>query len=143
MYIINNRSGSVHKIMYFVAICLQFYIRMLHLLKQCIKVVKIWYMLEFLFQDVIEKCNLSGDYFNAYLHQNYLEFFSEITDVVRASEYLSDSDFMTFEWSVSDTIVLLSNTLIHQVNLLLVQEYHVHFLWLTLYSIEYRIGGMS
>lgn len=50
-------------------------------------------------EDVIEKCNLSGDYFNAYLHQNYLEFFSEISDVVRASEYLSDSDFMTFEWS--------------------------------------------
>ena len=50
---------------------------------------------------MIEKCNLSGDYFNAYLHQNYLEFFSEISDVVRASEYLSDSDFMTFEWSVS------------------------------------------
>ena len=50
---------------------------------------------------MIEKCNLSGDYFSAYLHQNYLEFFSEISDVVRASEYLSDSDFMTFEWSVS------------------------------------------
>lgn len=69
---------------------------------------KIWISLGFLLQDVIEKCNLSGDYFNAYLHQNYLEFFSEISDVVRASEYLSDSDFMTFEWSVSDTIVLLS-----------------------------------
>jgi hypothetical protein len=50
---------------------------------------------------VIEKCNLSGDYFNAYLHQNYVEFFSEIPDLVRASEYLSDSDFLTFEWSVS------------------------------------------
>lgn len=97
---------------------------------------KIWISLGFLFQDVIEKCNLSGDYFNAYLHQNYLEFFSEISDVVRASEYLSDSDFMTFEWSVSDTIVLLSNILIHQVNSLLVQERHEHFLLLTL-CIEY------
>lgn len=108
------------------------------LFKQCIKVWKIWISLGFLFQDVIEKCNLSGDYFNAYLHQNYLEFFSEISDVVRASEYLSDSDFMTFEWSVSDTIVLLSNTLIHQVNSLLVQECHEHFLWLIL-SIEYVV----
>lgn len=108
------------------------------LFKQCIKVWKIWISLGFLFQDVIEKCNLSGDYFNAYLHQNYLEFFSEISDVVRASEYLSDSDFMTFEWSVSDTTVLWSNTLIYQVNSLLVQEYHEHFLWLTLTcSIEY------
>lgn len=117
--------------MFFVAICLQFYMRMLHLLNQCIKVVKIQCMLEFLFQDVIEKCNLSGDYFNAYLHQNYLEFFSEITDVVRASEYLSDSDFMTFEWSVSDTIVILSNTctLIHQVDNLC---YSAFFLCLTL-----------
>ncbi|XP_052688808.1 cell cycle checkpoint protein RAD17-like isoform X8 [Crassostrea angulata] len=55
-------------------------------------------------EDVIEKCNLSGDYFNAYLHQNYLEFFSEISDVVRASEYLSDSDFMTFEWSTQSIL---------------------------------------
>ncbi|XP_078317725.1 cell cycle checkpoint protein RAD17-like [Crassostrea virginica] len=55
-------------------------------------------------EEVIEKCNLSGDYFSAYLHQNYLEFFSEISDVVRASEYLSDSDFMTFEWSTRSVL---------------------------------------
>ncbi|XP_061182185.1 cell cycle checkpoint protein RAD17-like [Saccostrea echinata] len=55
-------------------------------------------------EDIIEKCNLSGDYFSAYLHQNYLEFFSEITDVVRASEYLSDSDFLTFEWSTRSVL---------------------------------------
>ncbi|XP_048761307.2 cell cycle checkpoint protein RAD17-like [Ostrea edulis] len=55
-------------------------------------------------EDVIEKCNLSGDYFNAYLHQNYIEFFAEISDLVRASEYLSDSDFMTFEWSTRSVL---------------------------------------
>lgn len=127
------------QIMYFVAICLQFYMRMFNLLKQRIKVDKILCMLEFLFQDVIEKCNLSGDYFNAYLHQNYLEFFSEITDVVRASEYLSDSDFMTFEWSVSDTIVLLSNTCtsIHQVDNLC---YSAFFMSNTWYDIAVRLS---
>lgn len=124
--------------MYFVAICLQFYMRMFHFMEQRIKVDKILCMLEFLFQDVIEKCNLSGDYFNAYLHQNYLEFFSEITDVVRASEYLSDSDFMTFEWSVSDTIVLLSNTCfsIHQVDNLCYIAFFMANTW-------YNICGMS
>ncbi|XP_041094175.1 cell cycle checkpoint protein RAD17 isoform X1 [Polyodon spathula] len=48
---------------------------------------------------VTEKCHMSGELFNMYLHQNYLEFFSNIEDVVRASEYLSDADFLTAEWS--------------------------------------------
>lgn len=48
---------------------------------------------------VTEKCHMSGELFNMYLHQNYLEFFTNIEDVVRASEYLSDADFLTTEWS--------------------------------------------
>uniref|UniRef100_A0A8C4TKH9 RAD17 checkpoint clamp loader component n=1 Tax=Erpetoichthys calabaricus TaxID=27687 RepID=A0A8C4TKH9_ERPCA len=48
----------------------------------------------------VNKTCLSGELFSLYLHQNYLDFYSEIDDVVRATEYLSDADFFTAEWSV-------------------------------------------
>lgn len=44
---------------------------------------------------------MPGDLFNVYLHQNYLEFFSDIDDIVRASEYLSTADFLCTNWDVS------------------------------------------
>uniref|UniRef100_A0A8C4TN63 RAD17 checkpoint clamp loader component n=1 Tax=Erpetoichthys calabaricus TaxID=27687 RepID=A0A8C4TN63_ERPCA len=47
----------------------------------------------------VNKTCLSGELFSLYLHQNYLDFYSEIDDVVRATEYLSDADFFTAEWS--------------------------------------------
>ncbi|XP_041358274.1 cell cycle checkpoint protein RAD17-like [Gigantopelta aegis] len=49
-------------------------------------------------EDVIEKSHLSGDYFTSFLHQNYMDFFNHLSDVVRASEYISDADFFTAEW---------------------------------------------
>ena len=57
----------------------------------------------FYLQEVVEKSHLSGDYFNAYLHQNYTEFFSCIEDIVSASDYLSDADYLTIDWAVSIT----------------------------------------
>lgn len=44
---------------------------------------------------------MSGEFFSLYLQQNYMDFFSDVDDVARASEYLSDADFLTAEWSVS------------------------------------------
>ena len=52
------------------------------------------------FQDVVERSHLSSDMFTAYLHQNYLHFYEEMEDVVRASEYVSDSDMLTLQWQV-------------------------------------------
>lgn len=48
---------------------------------------------------VVERSHMSGDFFNLYLHQNYLDFFSELEDVDRASEYLSDADLLTADWA--------------------------------------------
>ncbi|XP_061879936.1 cell cycle checkpoint protein RAD17-like [Entelurus aequoreus] len=48
---------------------------------------------------VVERSHVSGDFFNLYLHQNYLDFFSNIEDVDRASEYLSDADLLTSDWT--------------------------------------------
>lgn len=55
------------------------------------------------YQAVVERSHMSGEFFSLYLQQNYLEFFSDVEDVARASEYLSDADFLTAEWSVSST----------------------------------------
>ncbi|XP_025025952.1 LOW QUALITY PROTEIN: cell cycle checkpoint protein RAD17 [Python bivittatus] len=55
-------------------------------------------------EDVIEKSHMPGDLFNIYLHQNYLEFFSDIDDIVRASEYLSTADFLCSNWDARATL---------------------------------------
>ncbi|XP_047446727.1 cell cycle checkpoint protein RAD17 isoform X5 [Mugil cephalus] len=47
---------------------------------------------------VVERSHMTGEFFNLYLHQNYLDFFSEIGDVDRATKYLSDADLLTADW---------------------------------------------
>lgn len=54
---------------------------------------------------VIERSHMSGEFFNLYLHQNYIDFFSDVEDVARASEYLSDADFLTAEWTSRSTML--------------------------------------
>ncbi|XP_015136086.2 cell cycle checkpoint protein RAD17 isoform X1 [Gallus gallus] len=72
-------------------------------------------------EDIVEKSHMSGSMFNLYLHQNYVEFFTDIDDVVRASEYLSTADVLCGNWnsrlvmeeystSVSTRGVIHSNT---------------------------------
>lgn len=53
---------------------------------------------------VVERSHMSGEFFNLYLHQNYLDFFSEVEDVERASEYLSDADLLTSDWASRSTM---------------------------------------
>ncbi|XP_054253698.1 cell cycle checkpoint protein RAD17 [Indicator indicator] len=50
-------------------------------------------------EDIVEKSHMSGTMFNLYLHQNYVDFFSDIDDVVRASEYLSAADVLCSNWN--------------------------------------------
>lgn len=54
---------------------------------------------------VIERSHMSGEFFNLYLHQNYPDFFSDVEDIAQASEYLSDADFLTAEWSSRSTML--------------------------------------
>ncbi|KAM6106165.1 cell cycle checkpoint protein RAD17 isoform 3-T3 [Pterocles gutturalis] len=51
-------------------------------------------------EDIVEKSHMSGSMFNLYLHQNYVDFFSDIDDVVRASEYLSTADVICSNWNM-------------------------------------------
>ncbi|KAJ7993760.1 hypothetical protein DPEC_G00258030 [Dallia pectoralis] len=48
---------------------------------------------------VVERSHMSGEFFSLYLQQNYLDFFSDVEDVARAAEYLSDADFLTADWN--------------------------------------------
>uniref|UniRef100_A0A8B9PMS3 Cell cycle checkpoint protein RAD17 n=1 Tax=Apteryx owenii TaxID=8824 RepID=A0A8B9PMS3_APTOW len=50
-------------------------------------------------EEIVEKSHMSGSMFNLYLHQNYVEFFANIDDVVRASEYLSTADVLCSNWN--------------------------------------------
>ncbi|XP_055647634.1 cell cycle checkpoint protein RAD17 isoform X1 [Falco peregrinus] len=50
-------------------------------------------------EDIVERSHVSGSMFNLYLHQNYVDFFPDIGDVVRASEYLSTADVLCSNWS--------------------------------------------
>ncbi|XP_031550526.1 cell cycle checkpoint protein RAD17-like [Actinia tenebrosa] len=56
-------------------------------------------------EDVIERAHLSSEMLNLYLHQNYLDFFTDVEDVVRASEYLSDSNMMSVEWMHRSSLI--------------------------------------
>ncbi|XP_053727565.1 cell cycle checkpoint protein RAD17 isoform X3 [Synchiropus splendidus] len=49
-------------------------------------------------ESVVELSHMSGEFFNLYLHQNYLDFFSDVEDVERASEYLSEADLLMADW---------------------------------------------
>lgn len=53
---------------------------------------------------VVERSHISGEFFNLYLQQNYLDFFSEVEDTDRASEYLSDADLLTADWTSRSTM---------------------------------------
>ncbi|XP_054880886.1 cell cycle checkpoint protein RAD17-like isoform X3 [Poeciliopsis prolifica] len=53
---------------------------------------------------VVERSETSGEFFSLCLHQNYLDFFSDIEDVDRASKYLSDADLLTGNWMIRHLI---------------------------------------
>lgn len=55
-------------------------------------------LLTFSPEDILERTHLTSDMFNLYLHQNYLEFFSDMDDLASVCEYFSGADFMMKEW---------------------------------------------
>uniref|UniRef100_A0A8C2PED0 Cell cycle checkpoint protein RAD17 n=1 Tax=Capra hircus TaxID=9925 RepID=A0A8C2PED0_CAPHI len=50
-------------------------------------------------EEVVEMSHMPGELFNLYLHQNYVDFFTEVDDLVRASEFLSFADILSGDWS--------------------------------------------
>lgn len=62
-------------------------------------------------EEVLEKTHLSSEFFNLYLHQNYLEFSADIDDVVNISEHFSEADYMTKEWMFQSSMKEYSSCL--------------------------------
>ncbi|XP_057645440.1 cell cycle checkpoint protein RAD17 isoform X2 [Chionomys nivalis] len=50
-------------------------------------------------EEIVEMSHMPGDFFNLYLHQNYIDFFVEVDDLVRASEFLSFADVLGGDWN--------------------------------------------
>uniref|UniRef100_A0A8D0JDW0 Cell cycle checkpoint protein RAD17 n=1 Tax=Sus scrofa TaxID=9823 RepID=A0A8D0JDW0_PIG len=50
-------------------------------------------------EEVVEMSHMPGDLFNLYLHQNYIDFFMDVDDLVRASEFLSFADILSGDWN--------------------------------------------
>ncbi|XP_019486704.1 PREDICTED: cell cycle checkpoint protein RAD17 [Hipposideros armiger] len=50
-------------------------------------------------EEVVEMSHMPEELFNLYLHQNYVDFFMEIDDLVRASEFLSFADILSGDWN--------------------------------------------
>uniref|UniRef100_A0A2K5N282 Cell cycle checkpoint protein RAD17 n=1 Tax=Cercocebus atys TaxID=9531 RepID=A0A2K5N282_CERAT len=50
-------------------------------------------------EEIVEMSHMPGDLFNLYLHQNYIDFFMDIDDIVRASEFLSFADILSGDWN--------------------------------------------
>uniref|UniRef100_A0A671FZU2 Cell cycle checkpoint protein RAD17 n=1 Tax=Rhinolophus ferrumequinum TaxID=59479 RepID=A0A671FZU2_RHIFE len=50
-------------------------------------------------EEVVEMSHMPGELFNLYLHQNYIDFFMEVDDLVRASEFLSFADILSGDWN--------------------------------------------
>jgi len=56
--------------------------------------------LQFVPEDVVAKTSVSPDFFNLFLHQNYLEYYTKVNDVVAASDCLSLADTLASDWSI-------------------------------------------
>ncbi|KAM8959807.1 cell cycle checkpoint protein RAD17 isoform 2-T4 [Lycaon pictus] len=50
-------------------------------------------------EEVVEMSHMQGELFNLYLHQNYIDFFVEVDDLVRASDFLSFADILSGDWN--------------------------------------------
>ncbi|XP_004703746.1 cell cycle checkpoint protein RAD17 [Echinops telfairi] len=50
-------------------------------------------------EEVVEMSHMPEEFFNLYLHQNYVDFFVEIDDLVRASDFLSFADTLSGNWN--------------------------------------------
>ncbi|XP_007538095.2 cell cycle checkpoint protein RAD17 [Erinaceus europaeus] len=50
-------------------------------------------------EEIVEMSHMPRELFNLYLHQNYIDFFTEVDDLVRASEFLSFADILSGDWN--------------------------------------------
>ncbi|XP_051028429.1 cell cycle checkpoint protein RAD17 [Acomys russatus] len=62
-------------------------------------------------EEIVEMSHMPGDLFNLYLHQNYVDFFVEVDDLVGASEFLSFADLLGGDWNTRSLLREYSTSL--------------------------------
>lgn len=62
-------------------------------------------------EEVVEMSHMPGELFNLYLHQNYIDFFVEVDDLVRASEFLSFADILNGDWNTRSLLKQYSTSI--------------------------------
>lgn len=55
-------------------------------------------------EEIVEMSHMPGEFFNLYLHQNYIDFFADVDDLVRASEFLSFADILGGDWNTRSSL---------------------------------------
>uniref|UniRef100_A0ABK0M628 RAD17 checkpoint clamp loader component n=1 Tax=Rattus norvegicus TaxID=10116 RepID=A0ABK0M628_RAT len=55
-------------------------------------------------EEIVEMSHMPGEFFNLYLHQNYIDFFTDVDDLVRASEFLSFADILGGDWNTRSSL---------------------------------------
>lgn len=55
-------------------------------------------------EEVVHRSHMSSELFTAFLHQNYLHFYYNVEDLVLATEYLSDADYVSNDWVSRGTL---------------------------------------
>ncbi|XP_046853566.1 cell cycle checkpoint protein RAD17-like isoform X2 [Xenia sp. Carnegie-2017] len=61
-------------------------------------------------ENIFDKCHMSEENLNLYLHQNFLDFFEDIDYVSKVSENFSDADHITAEWMHRSTLCSYTST---------------------------------
>ncbi|XP_027461445.1 cell cycle checkpoint protein RAD17 isoform X3 [Zalophus californianus] len=62
-------------------------------------------------EEVVEMSHMPGELFNLYLHQNYIDFFVEVDDLVRASDFLSFADTLSGDWNTRSLLTQYSTSI--------------------------------
>ncbi len=65
---------------------------------------------EFNVEEVLDNTTISPRMLNSFLHENYLNFFTDIHNIAEGASYLSDSDIISGPIYVSNSIPLLVDT---------------------------------
>jgi len=55
-------------------------------------------------EDIADKVHLTAEQFVAFLHQNFIDFHTEMDDVVSTASYLSDCEILTTNWTTKQLL---------------------------------------
>ncbi|XP_013070427.2 cell cycle checkpoint protein RAD17-like [Biomphalaria glabrata] len=55
-------------------------------------------------EEIVSHTHVSADYFNSFLHENYVDFLTTVEDLERATQYFSDADYLSALWTAKEEL---------------------------------------